>query len=187
MVRRNEVQDEGTDQTPVRSWHSATDWHAFSWHNVFIPVWRTQTLAGQVRVMAQHLGEFALQHRRIGLIQIVESECRALDLEAREALVETLHAEGKRIICSAVVFQGDGFRAAAMRAIVTGLNMLVQPGFPHQVFPTLATAATFATKHLYTPGTPEQTARLLIALGDASRIAARYAPTSGVSPRRDRR
>jgi hypothetical protein len=51
----------------------------------------------------------------------------------RQAVADFL-AEGSTFIkCSAVLMEGAGFRAAAVRSVVTGLTMLARQAYPHRV------------------------------------------------------
>ena len=68
--------------------------------------------------------------------------------EVRTALARFM-TEGARVIrSSAVAFEGAGFRAAAVRGVVTGLTMLARQPYPHKVFATMTDAAQWLTGSL---------------------------------------
>ena len=46
------------------------------------------------------------------------------------------------------MFEGSGFRAAAVRSVVVGLTMLAKQGFPHKVFANLPDAADWLDAEL---------------------------------------
>jgi hypothetical protein len=59
-----------------------------------------------------------------------------------------LRAAGKSVACSGIVFEGTGFKMAAVRAIVTGLTMLARPEFPHLVFADVQEASKWMCARL---------------------------------------
>ena len=56
---------------------------------------------------------------------------------SRNELAATLRG-ASFIKASAVAFEGQGFRAAAVRGVVTGLTALARQPFPHKVFAHVA-------------------------------------------------
>jgi hypothetical protein len=61
---------------------------------------------------------------------------------AREALARML-AGGNDIACSAVAFEGSGFRAAFVRGVVTGLTILARHPFPNRIFAGVPEASSW--------------------------------------------
>ena len=59
---------------------------------------------------------------------------------ARAELARTFEILGDTIACSALVFEGDGFRAAAVRAIATTISQVSRSPFPHRVFSSIEKA-----------------------------------------------
>jgi hypothetical protein len=53
-------------------------------------------------------------------------------VQVRKALADLL-TESHIIRCSAVIMEGTGFRAAAVRGVVTSLTMLARHEFPHRI------------------------------------------------------
>ncbi len=66
----------------------------------------------------------------------------------REALALAMRAAGKRIQRSAVYFEGDGFRAAVVRGVATGLSRVATLPYPHKVFKTIEEAAAWLAPEL---------------------------------------
>jgi hypothetical protein len=142
------------------------------WQNVCVVVWRDQTRAEDVRRVSVALDCLALEHREgVGLVQFIDdaSESLSLEPEARAALTDLLARGRGSIRCSSIVFGGTGFRASAVRAIVTGIAWLARPGFPHQVFPRTADAAAVQAAHLAPPGSERSWAQLLVEVVHAAR------------------
>ena len=62
-----------------------------------------------------------------------------------------------RIRMSAVVHEGAGFRAAAVRSVVTGIAMLSKVPFPHHIFATVEQAAKWLGTTHYRDVDPDYT------------------------------
>jgi hypothetical protein len=63
-----------------------------------------------------------------------------------------LKEHGGVIRCSAVVYEGDGFRAATLRAVVTGIALLSRPLYPHVVFASSISAVNWTARHFSQDG-----------------------------------
>lgn len=61
--------------------------------------------------------------------------------DARESIAGFLRDASDYIQASGVVFEGTGFRAAAVRSVVVSLTMLARQQYPHKVFATLEETA----------------------------------------------
>jgi hypothetical protein len=74
----------------------------------------------------------------IAMLTVLEPSAQMPTAEAREALPQLFKDVAKGISCSALVFEGVGFRAAAVRALTTTFNMITSQPFPHRVFADVA-------------------------------------------------
>ena|SRR5258706_8711818 len=111
------------------------DYCMASWHRFYIDIWRVNTTIEGVRVLKAGFAKFAAEHPGgVGLLTIVEPRAPLPPSDARDALAAYLAEAAASIKYSAVVFEGDGFRAAAVRGVVTGLTLLARPPYPHKVF-----------------------------------------------------
>lgn len=128
----------------VRVEESTAD-HVFAaWDRVVIVVWRGKTSFAAVKrgeqVMLDH-------QRRIGepilLLTVVDVAAPLPPLETRMELVAMLHRANGKILRSVVVFEGEGFRAASVRAVVAGVSLFARPAYPHRVFGRVSSAARF--------------------------------------------
>lgn len=119
------------------------------WRSVYIDIWRQHTLLDGVRVFGKQLADFAREHREgFALLTIVEADAAVPDSTSREAVAALMRTHGKAIKSSALVFEGSGFRAAAIRGVVTGMAMLARPSFPHRVFPDTRSSARWLLEAL---------------------------------------
>ncbi len=133
--------------------HARDDAHCVgTWKNVAISVWRTQTRPAAVARMSQILGELVSRHHDVALIQVVEGGATAPDADARRAISTMLRLYSDSIRCSAVVFESDGFRAATLRAVVTGIALLSRPPYPHVVFASTIAAINWTARHFAADG-----------------------------------
>lgn len=105
---------------------------------VLFTMWRRDTTLDAVRALAPVTQQ--LSRLGTGSLTIVERGASLPSSKARTELASALRAE-RTMLCSALVFEGDGFRAAAVRAITTGIYQLAKPPFPIRVFANVMEAA----------------------------------------------
>jgi hypothetical protein len=120
------------------------DYALGSHRNLFVLIWRRETTIDGCRAFRDELFRFAEDRPQgIGLLTIVEEMAPMPPTESRQSIASTLRDASDHIHASAVVFEGAGFRAAAVRSVVVGLTMLARQKFPHKVFGKLSDAATW--------------------------------------------
>jgi hypothetical protein len=136
------------------------------WSRVFVIVWRRETTMSAVDDLQRNLVKFAAENPKAGILTIVERNAPLPPSLVRQRLAEILTSVGSSIQRSAVVFEGEGFRAAAVRGVVTGLTMLARPPYPHKVFATVDEAfGWLATGLEAAPGKPLDPLALKRAIG----------------------
>jgi len=114
------------------------------WDRVALALWRGQTTAAAVRRGSEILAEHAATcDGRALLLTVVEENVPLPPLEARMELVALLRNASGQVERSALVFEGEGFRAASVRAVVAGLSLFSRPEYPHRVFPSVGAAGRF--------------------------------------------
>ena len=123
--------------------HEVTRDHVMiTWRNVTIAVFKRETTLGGVRTMQRVYDEQAAKFPDgVFMVTIVEEGAPMPVVEVRDALAKFLAGGAGRSKMSAVIHEGVGFRAAAVRAVVTGLAMVAKTPYPHKVFGTLTDAA----------------------------------------------
>jgi hypothetical protein len=130
-------------------------------------VWRHETRAEDVRLVSDTLHRLAATHPEgVGFVQFLDdrSDSVTLDAQARTSLSQLLTRGKPYIKCSSLVFTGLGFRASAVRALVTGIALLARPGFPHQVFASAPAAADAQAALLAPRGTERSWSDELVAV-----------------------
>jgi hypothetical protein len=71
---------------------------------------------------------------------VLEAAAKMPSAESRAGLADFMHGYRDRFRASALAFEGTGFRAASIRAVVTGLSALARHSFPHAVFASVPEA-----------------------------------------------
>jgi hypothetical protein len=131
--------------------HQDDHFFAGTFQNMAIAVWEDETLPTNVRLLREMVRRLGGEHPGgIGLVQVVGAHHPHIGPDARNELGVLLKASAPYIRCSTVVFEGTGFRAAAVRGLVAGLVMLSRVPFPHQVFATLEAAVDWQVAHMRT-------------------------------------
>jgi hypothetical protein len=118
--------------------------------DVVLLVWRRDTsLAGtQAFDRAAHDLARALG-TRVGLLTVVEAEAPIPSSAAREALSSAMKSCSDVLIASAVTFEGEGFRASAVRGVATALSLMAKPPYPHKTFATVHDAAQWLSSRMH--------------------------------------
>ena len=110
------------------------DYALATWNEIVAVVWRHETTVEAVRQLDAAVAELARSHPKgIGMLTIVAEGAPLPPSPARKAIAELLTARTAFIRCSVVIMEGTGFRAAAVRSVVTSLTMLSKHDFPHEI------------------------------------------------------
>ena len=126
---------------PVQMLFVDPDLALMTWRNIYVVVWRNETSPTASTMVHQRCEEFAKRHPEgVGMLTVVTSTAPMPPSESRDRLARFMR-EGTYVKASAVAFEGTGFRAAAIRSVVTGLTLLAKQAFPHRIFSTLEDAS----------------------------------------------
>ncbi len=79
--------------------------------------------------------------QRTGALLIVSSDCSPPSDEARKYIRQGL--AGSSMVAAAQVVEGTGFRGAAMRAVLSLLQLAARPSYPMGVFSSIEEGATW--------------------------------------------
>ncbi|MET0342586.1 MAG: hypothetical protein ABW252_16390 [Polyangiales bacterium] len=123
--------------------HEVTEDHIImSWDRCLGLVWKHETTVAGMESYTSVYRELSLRFPSgVYLLTVVEQNAPMPSPEAREAVAVFMRQGAGRIRMSAVVHEGAGFRAAAVRSVVTGFAMLAKVPYPHRVFATVEQAA----------------------------------------------
>ena len=130
---------------PMTAWkpelvHLETDYALGHTGPLFVVVWRRQSTVVGIRHQHSALHAFAHAERR-GLVTIVEASARLPEADALEMQAAFRQSNAERVAVSAFVYEGGGFKSAAVRGVVTGLTMKARQSYPHRAFESVAAAA----------------------------------------------
>lgn len=132
-----------------------------TWRNVAIAIWIDETTAAAALQAQYVLQRLSIAYPDgIGLLQIVGEDHPSFDAQARGALRELLRSGRDFIREAPVVYEGTGFPAASLRAVVTGLLANRGYGFPHRVYSSV-NEATLAIARRFEKREPTRYAREL--------------------------
>jgi hypothetical protein len=110
------------------------DYALATWQQIFAVIWRKETTLHGAIHLRSACTEFASRNPRgIGLLTIIEPNAPLPPSEIRKSIADFLQEGSSFIKCSTVIFEGTGFRAAAVRSVVTGLTLMAHQAFPHRV------------------------------------------------------
>jgi len=150
------------------------------WRDVFVIIWRRNTTIEGVKACDRTLTEARPDlPKGCGALTIVEPGAPMPSAEAREALSLFLREAGDVIQLSAVVYEGAGFRAAAVRSVVTGISLVAKQPFPHKVFATVAAASSWMAPSL--PVGPAASRDVIQAVADLREDLARLTSDAAAS------
>ena len=128
---------------------------------VFLLVWRGETTSAGVNATEIAMEKMAkMSGERFGLLTVVEPNAPLPPGEVRDQLAALL-GRLPWITASAVVFEGKGFRAAAVRSVVTGLTLLAKQGYPHKVFATTEEGTSWLLQNMNLGPTAMPASRVL--------------------------
>ncbi len=114
------------------------------WRNVLIFVWREVTRPATVDEHRKYIENHVAKHRGpLSLFVITEPKSEMPDSPTREKLAGLLQAAAPVGCGAALVFEGTGFRGAAVRGVATLLNALARQPYPYKSFGTVEAGASW--------------------------------------------
>ncbi|HKO91212.1 MAG TPA: hypothetical protein VJU61_08670 [Polyangiaceae bacterium] len=114
------------------------------WDRVALGLWRGKTSVGAMQRAGQLLTQYVAERQSpVLLLTVVEENAPLPSLEARVELVSFLKASNGLVERHGLVFEGEGFRAASIRAVVGGVSLFSRPDYPYRVFGSVGSAARF--------------------------------------------
>lgn len=120
-----------------------------AWRSFYFVLWRHLTELPACQLIHKTMYEFGPKHPLgIGVLTVVEAHAPMPPAASRSEMAATLRG-GSFIRASAVAFEGEGFRAAAVRGVITGLTAMARQPFPHKVFARVGDAVLFLGDQLH--------------------------------------
>jgi hypothetical protein len=134
---------------------SSADYTSARYQDLVLQIWHKQTTREGVAALRGAIANVAKDSRDgLRLLVVVEPEAAMPSRESRSDIAAFMTDYKASIRATALAFEGTGFRAASIRAVVTGLNLLAQHPFPYGVFASIAEALAWTPMAPLAAGTP---------------------------------
>lgn len=116
--------------------HDEPGQHAFyTWQNIMITCWSQRATGPAIEKVAHYRELMDREHPEgVSVIYLIADQAGLPTPEARTGVKELMARFSKKRACLAILIQGEGFWASAMRGVITGVRMLVPLNFPMQIF-----------------------------------------------------
>jgi hypothetical protein len=138
----------------------------YAWQNTVIAFWNSTATDLAVQRFTTVVQSMIKEHPEgISNVQLIPVGAGVPTSEARAGFGELIKQYSKNITCVEVVILGGGFWASAMRAAVTGINMIVSHSFPLRIHSRMVEAAkSLSAEHLKKTGAQVDPDKLFDAL-----------------------
>ncbi|HET6339622.1 MAG TPA: hypothetical protein VFG30_40705 [Polyangiales bacterium] len=94
--------------------------------SVCLVVWRSAVVRERFLRQRAALTDFTTRHRsRAGFVTVIEPDAPPPEDAIRKASIEMIATLSGQLACVACVIEGDGFRAAATRSVLSGMALLL--------------------------------------------------------------
>ncbi len=125
-----------------------------TWGPVFITLWKKEARVDAARAIQFALRDFAASTPtgRVACLTVIEAKAELPSKDARIAVANLLRFNAESIVCSLNVMEGEGFRAAAVRGVVTGISLVARQPFPHRTSASVALAASWVATSMQKEG-----------------------------------
>lgn len=135
--------------------HDDDDLRIVTWSAVVACRWKTTPTKDKIELIGRHQRELAqavADHRIVMLNVLAPNTGALLSTAAREAAAGIAKDGSDFLLGSAQVVEGEGFGAAAARAVMSGIQLAVRAGYPTKVFGTVDEALTWVAELLRKAG-----------------------------------
>ena len=112
-----------------------------------ISVWAAPPTTEHAEAAVRLLATLARTQKRVLIVAVLGPGTQHPSGAAREMLSGQLAKMGGQIAAAASVFETEGFRAATLRAVVTGILFVVRPGYPQRACANIGDAAVWLSEH----------------------------------------
>jgi hypothetical protein len=100
-----------------------------------ITCWSQRATGPAIEKVAQLREQMDRDHPEgVSVVYLIANDAGLPTPEARAGVKELMARFSNKRACLAILVQGEGFWASAMRAVITGVRILVPLNFPMQIF-----------------------------------------------------
>lgn len=135
--------------------HEDEDVRIVTWSGVLASRWRATPTKEKLELLGRHQRQLAeaTVDRKIVVLTVLASDTGfMLTNEARKAAETVAKAGSNYLLGLAQVVEGEGFGAAAARAVMSGIQLAVRAGHPTKVFGSVADALPWVAELLRKAG-----------------------------------
>jgi hypothetical protein len=153
--------------------------------NMLFAVWRYRTTTAAFRRGIVAALELSRRYPEgVGVCHFLDAESVPPDRDTRAAFVDMLRMP--TIKHFSVTHEGRGFKAAAVRSVISGAHALARPRFAHSVQVSAAAAARWHAEQQSALGRPETALQIELIVQELRRIQRERYPqvTGAAQPRR---
>ena len=116
------------------------------WEGIALGLWRGTTTVAAMKRSRQIVSDYAVERGApLMLLTVIEENAPLPALEVRMEMVSFLKGSNGNAERHAIVFEGEGFRAASIRAVVAGVSLFSRPEYPYRICGSVGAAARFLT------------------------------------------
>ncbi len=117
--------------------------------NVLLQVAHKELFLKDIEHLSEALEELLSRcPQGIGIVTVVEAHAGTPQGTARDAMARLATQVSWGVACNAIIIEGDGFQAAAMRGFAASMNWMIRRSFPHQTFASVVDAAPWVARLL---------------------------------------
>ena len=117
-------------------------------HDVVVSVWSRGGDESDVRVLLDHVDDAAdANEGRAGVLMVITEHTSLPTSSARKLAGSYVRTRPGRIAHMAIVVEGSGFWASAMRSVFSGIGLLYRPKAPWTMVATVDDAVRWLVQH----------------------------------------
>lgn len=143
---------------------SSADYTSARFQDLVLQFWHKDTTLQGVAALRAAVAKVTEESAEgLRILIIVEPSASMPSRESRSEIADFMTHYRESIRSTALAFEGTGFRAASIRAVVTGLNLLAHHPFPYGVFASIPEALGWGPMApLATGAAPMAVARIVL-------------------------
>lgn len=137
------------------------------WSRVFINRWRAVATLERLLVLGEQQRALvkATGDQRIAVLTVLEDESGSMpSAPARKEAEAVAKSVRDAVIVQAQVVEGEGFVAASIRALLTGIALAIRAPYPNKVFKTVDEALPWVEEQLRKAGYADDAAGVAAAV-----------------------
>ena len=124
-----------------------------------LSIWEAPATVAQATIAIETLSAIGRTEDRVLVMAVLGPNTPPPDNAVRDLFAKEFSRLGSRVAAVANVIEGQGFRAATMRAVVTGLTLVIRAGHPQKACHSIDIGSDFIAQNSASRLTTEQIAR----------------------------